>query len=209
MSEETEKLADQRTKWAEDRTLMANERTFSSWMGTGLGAIGVAIGLKAVFGAFEPTWAAKLVASLFLLAAIAIAAYSYMALVPIIQPPIMRALTTEQERAIKMVQLRPVKKVEKIVFPLLVLFTCILLIPDATPLIGALMFGNLINECGAVDRLAGAAKNELVNIVTILLGLSVGSKLGADKFLTAETLGILLLGLVAFAVGTASGVLLA
>jgi oxaloacetate decarboxylase beta subunit len=144
-----------------------------------------------------------------LLGAIAIAAYSYMALVPIVQPPIMRLLTTESERAIKMVQLRPVRKVERIVFPLLVLAACIVLVPDATPLVGALMFGNLLNECGAVDRLAGAAKNELINIVTILLGLAVGSKLGAEDFLSAETLGILLLGLFAFAIGTAAGVLLA
>jgi oxaloacetate decarboxylase beta subunit len=166
-----------------------------------IGIIGGADGPTAIFlaGKLSPD----------LLGAIAIAAYSYMALVPIIQPPIMRLLTTESERAIKMVQLRPVRKVERIVFPLLVLAACIVLIPDATPLVGALMFGNLLNECGAVDRLAGAAKNELINIVTILLGLAVGSKLAADKFLSAETLGILFLGLVAFAIGTASGVLLA
>ena len=144
-----------------------------------------------------------------LLGAIAIAAYSYMALVPIIQPPIMRLLTTESERQIKMVQLRPVKKIERIIFPLLVLMACIVLVPDATPLVGALMFGNLLKECGVVDRLASAAQNELINIVTILLGLAVGSKLAADKFLSAETLGILFLGLIAFAIGTASGVLLA
>ena len=144
-----------------------------------------------------------------LLGAIAVAAYSYMALVPIIQPPIMRALTTEAERQIKMEQLRPVKRHERIVFPIVVLITCGLLIPDATPLVGALMFGNLLTESGVVDRLAGAAKSELINIVTILLGLAVGSKLAADKFLSAETLGILALGLVAFSIGTASGVLLA
>ncbi|HJN75632.1 MAG TPA: sodium ion-translocating decarboxylase subunit beta [Myxococcota bacterium] len=144
-----------------------------------------------------------------LLGAIAVAAYSYMALVPIIQPPIMRLLTTEEERRLPMKQLRPVKKVERIVFPLAVLGLCILLLPDATPLIGALMFGNLLSESGVVDRLAGAAKNELINIVTILLGLAVGSKLAADHFLGAETLGILALGLVAFAIGTASGVILA
>ena len=132
-----------------------------------------------------------------------------MALVPIIQPPIMKLLTTEAERQIKMEQLRPVKKVERIFFPIVVLIACALLIPDATPLVGALMFGNLLNESGVVDRLAGAAKNELINIVTILLGLAVGSKLAADKFLSPETLGILGLGLVAFAIGTASGVLLA
>lgn len=144
-----------------------------------------------------------------LLGAIAVAAYSYMALVPIIQPPIMRLLTTEDERQLKMVQLRHVRKVEKIIFPLVVVVACALLIPDATPLVGALMFGNLLNECGVVDRLSGAAKSELINIVTILLGLAVGSKLAADKFLTPETIGILLLGLVAFAIGTASGVILA
>ncbi|MCH2171816.1 sodium ion-translocating decarboxylase subunit beta [Myxococcota bacterium] len=166
-----------------------------------IGIIGGADGPTAIFlsGKLAPD----------LLGAIAIAAYSYMALVPIIQPPIMRALTTPEEREIKMVQLRPVKTIERMVFPLLVLLACSLLVPDATPLVGALMFGNLLNECGAVDRLANAAKGELVNIVTILLGLSVGSKLAAEKFLNAETLGILALGLLAFAVGTASGVLLA
>jgi oxaloacetate decarboxylase beta subunit len=144
-----------------------------------------------------------------LLGAIAVAAYSYMALVPIIQPPIMRLLTTEEERKIPMTQLRPVKRVERIAFPLLVLGLCILLLPDATPLIGALCFGNLLAVSGVTDRLAGAARNELINIVTILLGLAVGSKLAADKFLTTETLGILALGLIAFCIGTATGVLLA
>lgn len=144
-----------------------------------------------------------------LLGAIAVAAYSYMALVPIIQPPIMRLLTTEAERRIRMVQLRPVSKRERIMFPLLVFLVCALLIPDATPLVGALTFGNLLSETGIVERLANAARNELINIVTMLLGLAVGSKLAADKFLTPETLGILLLGLVAFAIGTAGGVLLA
>ncbi|HPG27262.1 MAG TPA: sodium ion-translocating decarboxylase subunit beta [Myxococcota bacterium] len=144
-----------------------------------------------------------------LLGAIAVAAYSYMALVPIIQPPIMRALTTEAERSLKMDQLRPVGRLEKIVFPVAVLLLCALLVPSATPLVGALMFGNLLQESGVVARLAGAAKNELINVVTILLGLAVGSKLAAEKFLTVETLGILALGLVAFAIGTASGVLLA
>ena len=143
-----------------------------------------------------------------LLGAIAVAAYSYMALVPIIQPPIMRLLTTEEERKIPMTQLRPVKRVERIAFPLLVLGLCILLLPDATPLIGALCFGNLLAVSGVTERLAGAARNELINIVTILLGLAVGSKLAADKFLTTETLGILALGLIAFCIGTATGVLL-
>ena len=144
-----------------------------------------------------------------LLGSIAVAAYSYMALVPIIQPPIVRALTSRQERAIKMEQLREVSRVERILFPIMVLGVCIVLLPTATPLIGSLMFGNLIRECGVTDRLAKAAQNELMNIVTILLGLSVGSRLSAGEFLTVETIGILLLGLVAFGIGTASGVLLA
>lgn len=144
-----------------------------------------------------------------LMGAIAVAAYSYMALVPIIQPPIMKALTTEKERTIKMSQLRDVSRGERVIFPIMVLGLCILLLPDATPLIGALMFGNLLRESKVVDRLSNAAQNELINIVTIFLGLAVGSKLGADKFLKMETLGILGLGLVAFAIGTASGVLLA
>ncbi len=144
-----------------------------------------------------------------LLGAIAVSAYSYMALVPIIQPPIMRLLTTEKERCIEMRQLRHVKKVEKIFFPLLVLGLCVLLLPSATPLIGALCFGNLLKESGVVERLSKTVQNELINIVTIFLGLSVGSKLAAEKFLQLETLGILVLGLFAFCVGTAAGVLLA
>ena len=144
-----------------------------------------------------------------LLGAIAVAAYSYMALVPIIQPPIMRALTTEAERKIPMKQLRPVKRIERIAFPILVLVLCVLLLPDACPLVGALCFGNLMKESGVVERLSKAAQNELINIVTILLGLAVGSKLAADKFLNVETLGILALGLIAFCIGTATGVLLA
>ncbi len=166
-----------------------------------IGIIGGADGPTAIFlaGRLSPD----------LLGAIAVAAYSYMALVPIIQPPIMRMLTTKEEREIGMKQLRHVSKIEKIIFPLVVLFLCILLLPSATPLIGMLMFGNLIKESGVVERLSKTAANELINIVTILLGLSVGSKLAAGKFLTAETLGILALGLVAFGIGTASGVLLA
>ncbi len=143
-----------------------------------------------------------------LLGAIAVAAYSYMALVPIIQPPIMRLLTSKQERVIEMKQLRHVSKAEKILFPLIVLGICIVLIPDATPLIGALMFGNLARECGVVDRLSNTIQNSLINIVTILLGLAVGSKLQADKFLQLETLGILALGLFAFIIGTTAGLLL-
>ncbi|OOY83997.1 hypothetical protein BOW13_10020, partial [Solemya velum gill symbiont] len=143
-----------------------------------------------------------------LLGAIAVAAYSYMALVPIIQPPIMRALTSEKERSIVMSQLRPVSKLEKIFFPFSVLVLTILFLPSAAPLIGMLMFGNLLKESGVVDRLSKAAQNEIINIVTIFLGLSVGSKLSADKFLSVETLGILALGAVAFMIGTATGVLM-
>jgi len=144
-----------------------------------------------------------------LLGAIAVAAYSYMALVPIIQPPIMKLFTSEEERKIEMKQLRPVKKIERIIFPLMVVGICAVLLPSASPLVGMLMLGNLFKECGVVERLSRTAANELINIVTILLGLGVGSKLAADKFLAYETLGILGLGLLAFAIGTASGVLLA
>jgi oxaloacetate decarboxylase beta subunit len=143
-----------------------------------------------------------------LLGAIAVAAYSYMALVPIIQPPIMRLLTTEQERGVVMQQLRPVSKVEKVMFPFTVLTLCILFLPSAAPLIGMLTFGNLLRESGVVERLSHAAQNEIINIVTIFLGLAVGSKLSADKFLTLETLGILALGAFAFCVGTAAGVIM-
>jgi len=166
-----------------------------------IGIIGGADGPTAIF------LASRLAPDL--LGAIAVAAYSYMALVPIIQPPIMRLLTTESERQITMTQLRPVSRRERILFPLMVFLICALLLPEATPLIGALMFGNLLTESGVVDRLSEAAKNELINIVTILLGLAVGSKLGATTFLSVETIGILVLGLVAFCVGTATGVLLA
>jgi oxaloacetate decarboxylase beta subunit len=143
-----------------------------------------------------------------LLGAIAVAAYSYMALVPIIQPPIMRALTTEAERRIEMVQLRTVSRTERIIFPLLLLLLVALLLPTAAPLLGMFCFGNLMRECGVVERLSDTTQNALINIVTIFLGLAVGSKLGADQFLTASTLGILLLGIVAFAIGTATGVLM-
>ncbi len=143
-----------------------------------------------------------------LLGAIAVAAYSYMALVPIIQPPIMRALTSEAERQVEMSQLRPVSKLEKIMFPLTVLLLCLLFLPSAAPLIGMLTFGNLLRESGVVDRLSKAAQNEIINAVTIILGLSIGSKLQADKFLSVETLGILALGAAAFCIGTATGVLM-
>jgi len=144
-----------------------------------------------------------------LLGAIAVAAYSYMALVPLIQPPIMRALTTEAERKIEMVQLRPVTRREKIVFPMVLLLLVAFLLPAAAPLLGMFCFGNLMKECGVVDRLSDAAQGSLINIVTIFLGLSVGSKLVAAKFLDFNTLGILVLGIIAFAIGTASGVLIA
>jgi len=144
-----------------------------------------------------------------LLAAVAVAAYSYMALVPIIQPPIMRALTTEKERKIEMKQLRDVSKLQKILFPIIVLFMCILFFPSATPLVGMLMFGNLLKECGVTERLSKTASNELINIVTIFLGLSVGSKMTAENFLIAKTLIVLVVGVVAFGFGTASGVLMA
>lgn len=167
-----------------------------------------AIGI--IGGADGPT--AIYVASLLapqLLGAIAVAAYSYMALVPLIQPPIMRVLTTEAERKIKMVQLRHISKLEKILFPLSLLILVAMLLPDAAPLLGMFCFGNLMRECGVVDRLSDTAQNALINIVTIFLGLSVGSKLSADKFLDIETLGILVLGIIAFGIGTAMGVLMA
>lgn len=174
---------------------------FSIQDAASIGIIGGADGPTAIF------LASKL--SPDLLGAIAVAAYSYMALVPIIQPPIMNLLTTKEERKIEMTQLREVSRREKILFPLIVLGLCIILLPTATPLIGALMFGNLIKESGVAERLSKTAQNELINIVTILLGLAVGSKLAADKFLQPETIGILLLGLIAFSIGTAAGVLLA
>ena len=143
------------------------------------------------------------------LGSIAVAAYSYMALVPVIQPPIMKALTSEKERKIRMSQLRPVSKIEKIIFPVMVITICAILLPSAAPLIGALMFGNLAKQCGVIGRLADTMENALMNIVTICLGLSVGSNMAADRFLNLETLGILFLGMVAFGIGTAGGVLLA
>ncbi|OPA78238.1 glutaconyl-CoA decarboxylase subunit beta [Campylobacter pinnipediorum subsp. pinnipediorum] len=166
-----------------------------------IGIIGGADGPTAIF------LASRLAPDL--LGAIAVAAYSYMALVPIIQPPIMRALTTQKERKIKMVQLREVSQIEKIFFPLTLVILCVMILPDATPLIGALAFGNLVKECGVVSRLSDTMQNALINIITIFLGLSVGSKLAAEKFLVPNTLGILVLGLIAFAIGTASGVIMA
>ena len=208
--------------------LLANPRTlflgaaaqfgiFATLLGAlGLTAMGVmdfsvrdAAAIAIIGGADGPTAiyvAGKLAPDL--LGAIAVAAYSYMALVPLIQPPIMRALTTRAERQIQMVQLREVSKTERIIFPLLLLLLVGMLLPAAAPLIGMLCFGNLMRECGVVDRLSDTVQNSLINIVTIFLGLAVGSKLSAEQFLVPSTLGILLLGIVAFAIGTASGVLM-
>jgi oxaloacetate decarboxylase beta subunit len=144
-----------------------------------------------------------------ILGAVAVAAYSYMALVPIIQPPLMKLCTTEKDRRIRMKQLRHVSKLEKVVFPISVVILCGLLLPSAVALIGALMVGNLARECGVANRLSDTMANALINIVTILLGLSVGSKLAAEKFMTAQTLGIIVMGLCAFGVGTVGGVLMA
>ncbi len=177
------------------------------WMDFSL-ADAAAIGI--IGGADGPT--AIYVASMLapqLLGAIAVAAYSYMALVPLIQPPIMRLFTNEEERKIEMVQLRTVSKREKILFPISLLILVALFLPDAAPLLGMFCLGNLMKECGVVDRLSDTAQNALINITTIFLGLSVGSKLSADKFLDMNTLGILLLGIVAFGIGTACGVLMA
>ena len=144
-----------------------------------------------------------------LLGPIAVAAYSYMALVPVIQPPIMRALTTKEERKIRMKQLRPVTKTEKILFPIIVTIFVAFLVPSAAPLIGCLMLGNLMRETGVVDRLSNTVQNELMNIVTIFLGISVGATATAENFLNVQTLMILALGVIAFGFGTAGGVLLA
>ena len=174
---------------------------FSLREAAAIGIIGGADGPTAIYvaGQLAPN----------LLGAIAVAAYSYMALVPLIQPPIMRALTTETERKIEMVQLREVSRRERILFPLILLLLVALLLPSAAPLIGMLAFGNLMRECGVVDRLSDTTQNALINIVTIFLGLAVGSKLSAEQFLQTSTLGILLLGIVAFGIGTASGVIMA
>jgi len=165
-----------------------------------IGIIGGADGPTAIF------LAGKLAPNL--LGSIAVAAYSYMALVPIIQPPIMRALTTRTERKVRMKQLRQVSRLERVCFPLLITLLCALLLPDAAPLISMLMFGNLMRECGVVERLNQTAQHALINTVTIFLGLTVGSKLSADKFLNVQTLGILVLGLFAFTVGTVGGLVL-
>lgn len=209
--------------------LIANPKTFLMGAGAQLGIFFALIGalllsfipginftlpvagsIGIIGGADGPTaiYVTRLLAPEYL-GSIAVAAYSYMALVPIIQPPIMRALTTKEERMIKMEQLRPVSKTEKILFPIMVLSVCAILLPSACPLIGSLMFGNLCKECGVTNRLSDTMQNALMNIVTICLGLSVGSKMAADHFLNIETLGILLLGAVAFSIGTGGGVLIA
>lgn len=174
---------------------------FDIYDAASIGIIGGADGPTAIF------LTSKL--SPHLLGAVAVAAYSYMALVPIIQPPIMRALTTKEERKIRMTQMRYVGKIEKIVFPIVVVGLCVLLLPSAAPLIGFFMFGNLMKECGVVERLSKTAEGALLNIVTIFLGLGVGAQLSAERFLNLETLGILVLGAFAFSVGTASGVVMA
>ncbi|GLQ31124.1 sodium ion-translocating decarboxylase subunit beta [Litoribrevibacter albus] len=207
---------------ANPKTLMLGAAAQFGIFATVLGAVGMnelgimeftidqAAAIGIIGGADGPTsiFVASKLAPEFL-GAIAVAAYSYMALVPMIQPPIMKALTTPQERAIQMTQQRHVTKTEKIVFPLVVLVLVALLLPDAAPLLGMFCFGNLMKECGVVDRLSDTAQNALINVTTIFLGLSVGSKLVSDKFLAAETLGIMALGIVAFGIGTASGVLMA
>lgn len=207
---------------ANPKTLMLGAAAQFGIFATVLGAVGLtALGLMdftladaaaigIIGGADGPT--AIYVASMLapdLLGPIAVAAYSYMALVPLIQPPIMRLLTSEEERKIEMVQLRTVSKLEKVAFPVILLILVGMCLPDAAPLLGMFCFGNLMKECGVVDRLSDTAQNALINITTIFLGLSVGSKLSADKFLDMNTLGILVLGIVAFGIGTATGVLMA
>jgi len=207
---------------ANPRTLFLGAAAQFGIFATVMGAIGLsyfgildfsikdAASIGIIGGADGPT--AIYVSSLLspdLLGAIAVAAYSYMALVPIIQPPIIKLLTTKKERQIKMEQLRTVSTKEKIVFPLALLLLVALLLPTAAPLLGMFCLGNLMRECGVVTRLSDTAQNALINTVTIFLGLGVGSKMSADKFLNAETLGILLLGVLAFCIGTASGVLMA
>jgi oxaloacetate decarboxylase beta subunit len=169
-----------------------------------------ACAISIIGGADGPTTiylAAKLAPDL--MGSVAVAAYSYMALVPLIQPPIMRALTTPEERLIRMKQLRPVSKIEKIIFPMMLMAMTILLLPTAAPLIGAIVFGNFIREIGVVDRLNKTLQNELLNVVTIFLGLGVGTQMVAYKFIQPATLGIVVLGLIAFCFGTASGVVFA
>ncbi len=202
--------------------LIANPKSLLMGAGAQLGVF-VAFFAALVSGAFTPLEAASIgiiggadgptailvtkTLAPHLLGAIAIAAYSYMALIPIIQPPFMRLLTTENERKIKMTNLRPVSKVEKVIFPIIVTLVVTLIIPDAAPLVGFLMLGNLFNVSGVSDRLSKTAQNELINIVTIFLGVSVGATANAQNFLKAETLLIIALGLCAFIVSTIGGLL--
>ena len=181
--------------------LAANAMGFTEAQAGSIGIIGGADGPTSIF------LTSKLAPEL--LGPIAIAAYSYMALVPVIQPPIMRALTTKKERAIKMSQLRPVSKTEKIIFPIAITTIVALILPDAAPLIGCRMLGNLAKECGVVDRLSKTMQNELMNIVVIFLGLTVGATATASSFLDWSTIKILVMGIVAFGCGTAGGILLA
>lgn len=203
--------------------LIANPRTlllggaaqfgvFATFIGAQfLGFSGSESGAIAIIGGADGPTSIFLANSLApeLLAPIAVAAYSYMALVPVIQPPVMRALTTEKERKIRMKSLRKVSRLEKLVFALIVTISCILLVPAASPLIGMLMFGNFLRECNVTERLSKAAQNELINVITIFLGASVGITMTGDRFLRSETLGILLLGVLAFIIATGSGVLMA
>ncbi len=203
--------------------LIANPKSFLLGAAAQLGIFATFLGAKAL--GFEPNECGSIgiiggadgPTSIFLtarlapelLGPIAIAAYSYMALVPVIQPPIMKALTTKKERMIKMSQLRQVSKTEKIIFPVIITVIISLLLPSAAPLVGCLMLGNLMKECGVVDRLSKTVQNELMNIVVIFLGISVGATATAESFLNLKTLGILVLGIVAFSCGTAGGLLLA
>ncbi len=203
--------------------LIANPKSFLLGAAAQLGIFATFLGAKAL--GFEPNECGSIgiiggadgPTSIFLtarlapdlLGPIAIAAYSYMALVPVIQPPIMKALTTKKERMIKMSQLRQVSKTEKIIFPVIITIIISLLLPSAAPLVGCLMLGNLMKECGVVDRLSKTVQNELMNIVVIFLGISVGATATADSFLNFKTLGILVLGILAFSCGTAGGLLLA
>lgn len=207
---------------ANPRTLLLGGAAQFGIFGTLIGAVAInaipgmdftlkdAAAIAIIGGADGPTSiyvASKLAPHL--LGPIAVASYSYMALVPLIQPPIMRLLTTSKERQIEMQQLRSVSRLEKIVFPLMLILLTALLLPSAAPLIGMFALGNLMRESGVVERLSRTSQNELINIVTIFLGLSVGSKLNAEAFLRLETLGILVLGAIAFSLGTAAGLLMA
>jgi sodium ion-translocating decarboxylase beta subunit len=202
--------------------LLAKPQTFLLGAAAQFGIFGTLIGAKllgfafpeaasiAIIGGADGPTAIYLTSKLadHLLGPIAVAAYSYMALVPIIQPPIIRALTTKKERVIVMSEIKQVSKRVKILFPILTTIASALLVPASTPLIGMLMLGNLFREAGVVDRLSKTAQNELINIVTIFLGVAVGSKMSAEEFLTLKTIMIIIMGLVAFSIGTASGVLL-